>query len=64
MYEGFAEFAPQKINVGIIEPPDREYAVCIGDSILASLAIFQEMVITKDEFEESSSRFVHRLCII
>jgi actin len=54
--------APASIKVKIVAPPERKYSVWIGGSILASLSTFQEMWITKDEYDESGPGIVHRKC--
>jgi actin beta/gamma 1 len=69
MYPGFADrlqkeiaaLAPSKIPVKIVAPPDRQYSVWIGGSILASLSTFQKMWISKTEYSESGSTIVHRI---
>jgi actin-related protein len=70
MYPGFAErlkkeittLAPSTTPVKIIAPPERKYSVWIGGSILASLSTFQEMWISKIEYNESGSTIVHSKC--
>merc|ERR1712055_53218 len=70
MYENIAErctseiqqLAPSTINVKVIAPPERKYSVWIGGSILSSLSTFQQMWITKDEYDESGPSIVHRKC--
>jgi len=54
--------APASIKVKIVAPPERKYSVWIGGSILSSLSTFQEMWITKDEYDESGPGIVHRKC--
>merc|ERR1711994_343863 len=54
--------APSAIKVKIVAPPERKYSVWIGGSILSSLSTFQEMWITKDEYDESGPGIVHRKC--
>lgn len=46
----------------IIAPPERKYSVWIGGSILASLSTFQQMWISKDEYDEAGPSIVHRKC--
>ena len=61
MFPGFAErmkkeleaLAPSTMKVHIIAPPERKYSVWIGGSILASLAVFQQNWISKEEYDES-----------
>merc|ERR1712061_972915 len=70
MYPGIADrmqkeitaLAPSTIKIKIIAPPERKYSVWIGGSILASLSTFQQMWITKQEFDECGPSIVHRKC--
>jgi len=54
--------APTSMNVKIVAPPERKYSVWIGGSILASLSTFEEMWVTKDEYDDSGPSIVHRKC--
>ena len=47
----------------IVAPPERLYSAWIGGSILSSLSTFQEMWITKAEYEEFGSSIVHKKCV-
>ncbi len=70
MFPGIAErltkemtnLAPSGIKIKIIAPPERKYSVWIGGSILSSLSSFQQMWISKMEYEESGPGIVHRKC--
>jgi actin-related protein len=70
MFEGIADrmtkeivnLAPSSMKVKVVAPPERKYSVWIGGSILASLSTFQQMWISKDEYEESGPSIVHRKC--
>jgi len=70
MFEGIAErvtkeltnLAPNSMKIKVVAPPERKYSVWIGGSILASLSTFQQMWISKDEYEESGPGIVHRKC--
>jgi len=70
MFPGIAErltkeitaLAPSNIKVKVVAPPERKYLVWIGGSILASLSTFQQMWISKQEYDESGSTIVHRKC--
>ncbi|XP_060621173.2 actin, alpha cardiac muscle 1 isoform X5 [Anolis sagrei] len=70
MYPGIADrmqkeitaLAPSTMKIKIIAPPERKYSVWIGGSILASLSTFQQMWISKDEYEEAGPSIVHRKC--
>jgi len=54
--------APNGVDIKIIAPPERKYSVWIGGSILASLSTFEEMWVTKGEYDESGPTIVHRKC--
>jgi actin-related protein len=70
MYPGIADrmqkeitaLAPSTMKIKIIAPPERKYSVWIGGSILASLSTFQQMWITKAEYDEAGPSIVHRKC--
>jgi len=54
--------APKSMTIKIVAPPERKYSVWIGGSILASLSTFEEMWVTKPEYDESGPAIVHRKC--
>jgi len=54
--------APSAVKIKIVAPPERKYSVWIGGSILSSLSTFQEMWISKEEYDESGPSIVHRKC--
>jgi len=54
--------APSTMKIKVVAPPERKYSVWIGGSILASLSTFQQMWISKDEYDESGPSIVHRKC--
>uniref|UniRef100_A0A7E4ZUB3 Actin n=1 Tax=Panagrellus redivivus TaxID=6233 RepID=A0A7E4ZUB3_PANRE len=68
MFPGMADRMHSEITalspcpVKVIAPPERKYSVWIGGSILASLATFQQMWISKQEYDESGPSVVHRKC--
>ncbi|CAF2709132.1 unnamed protein product, partial [Rotaria sp. Silwood2] len=62
MQKEMTSLAPSAMKVRIVAPPERKYAVWIGGSILSSLATFQSMWISKQEYDESGSSIVHRKC--
>jgi actin beta/gamma 1 len=62
MEKEIKELAPSSIKVKVIVPPERKYSVWIGGSILASLSTFQQMWITKREYEEQGAFIVHEKC--
>jgi len=70
MYAGIGErmtkeltaLAPSTMKIKVVAPPERKYSVWIGGSILASLSTFQQMWISKAEYDESGPSIVHRKC--
>jgi len=54
--------APSTMKIKVVAPPERKYSVWIGGSILASLSTFQQMWISKQEYDESGPSIVHRKC--
>ena len=70
MYPGIADrmqkeltnLAPSTTKIKIIAPPERKYSVWIGGSLLASLSTFQQMWISKQEYDEIGPTIVHRKC--
>jgi actin-related protein len=54
--------APPTMKIKVEAPPERKYSVWIGGSILASLSTFQQMWITKAEYDEHGPGIVHRKC--
>ena len=70
MYSGIAERltkelttrAPPSMKVKVVAPPERKFSVWIGGSILSSLSSFQQMWVSKAEYEEAGPSIVHRKC--
>ena len=70
MFAGFAErlskelngMAPATMKVKVVAPPERKYLGWIGASILASLSTFQQMWVTRDEYNDAGPAIVHRKC--
>ena len=60
--KGITALAPPTMKVRIAIPPERKYSVWIGGSILASLSTFQQMWISKQEYDESGPSIVHKKC--
>lgn len=54
--------APASVKVRVVAPAERKYSVWIGGSILSSLNNFQEMWVSRDEYDESGPGIVHRKC--
>jgi len=70
MVQGFEErmtkeltaLAPSTMKVKVVAAPERNYSVWRGGSILSSLSTFQQMWISKAEYEESGPTIVHKKC--
>jgi len=70
MFQGIGErmtkeltaLAPSTMKIKVVAPPERKYSVWIGGSILSSLSTFQQMWISKGEYDESGPSIVHRKC--
>ena len=70
MFQGIADrltkeitaLAPSTMKIKVVAPPERKYSVWIGGSVLASLSTFQQMWITKEEYDEAGPSIVHRKC--
>ena len=60
MFQGIGErmtkeltaLAPSTMKIKVVAPPERKYSVWIGGSILPSLSTFQQMWISKGEYDE------------
>lgn len=71
MWPGFSERLIQDIRLmsasrtKVISPPERKYSVWIGGSILASLSTFEQLVVTKGDYEENGGhRIVNRRFLV
>ena len=72
MFPGFAErvqkeitaMAPAAMTVKVTAPPERQNSAWLGGSILAEMATFQAMWISKQEYDESGPTCVHRKCVV
>jgi len=70
MYAGIADRVQKEVTdasaptlkIKVIAPPERKYSIWIGGSIVTSLSTFQNMWVTKEEYEESGPSIIHRKC--
>ena len=71
MYAGFKDRMQKEIQalassgtmkIKVIAPYDLKYSAWIGGSILTSLPTFQELWISKQEYDESGLCIVSRKC--
>ncbi|CAH8592948.1 unnamed protein product [Heterobilharzia americana] len=71
MFRGFPErlrkelhrLAPKGVTVKVMASPERKYSVWIGGAVLASLSTFNDMWVTREEYEEFGSEIVHQKCV-
>jgi actin beta/gamma 1 len=62
MTKELSRMAPSTMKIKVIAPPERKYSVWIGGSILSSLSTFQQMWVSREEYNESGPGIVHRKC--
>nr|QGN00867.1 ActL2 [Drosophila imaii] len=62
MQREMTSLAPSTVSIKIAAPADRKIAVWLGGSILSSLSSFEQMWITKQEYDEVGASIVHRSC--
>lgn len=62
MNKEITALAPSSMKIKVVAPPERKYSVWIGGSILASLSTFQQMWVTRAEYDECGPSIVHRKC--
>ena len=58
------DLAPAAVSINVVAPPERKYSVWLGGSVLASKSGFQEMWISKAEYDEAGPSIVHRKCVL
>jgi len=68
MFEGLPERLTKEVGLlapikpRVVAPPERKYSVWIGGSILASLTTFQNMWVTRKEYDEVGPAIIHNKC--
>ena len=68
MLDGLAERLQTELSViastdvKVLAPPERKYSAWIGGSIIASLSTFEQMAITKEEYDECGANIVYKKC--
>eukprot|EP00914_Ancora_sagittata_P019743 GHVO01039330.1.p1 GENE.GHVO01039330.1~~GHVO01039330.1.p1 ORF type:complete len:263 (+),score=43.06 GHVO01039330.1:29-790(+) len=62
MTKELTQLAPSTMKIKVVAPPERKYSVWIGGSILTSLSTFQQMWVSRDEYDDSGPTVVHRKC--
>jgi actin-related protein len=56
------EIAPQSVRVKVIHAAEKEFTPWVGGSILSSLGSFQQMWMSRQEFEEHGAIMIERKC--
>ena len=54
--------APASVAVEVEASDERKYSVWVGGSILSSLSTFQNMWITREEYDADGPAIVHKKC--
>eukprot|EP01120_Amphizonella_sp_Union-15-10_P000719 TRINITY_DN1074_c0_g1_i1.p1 TRINITY_DN1074_c0_g1~~TRINITY_DN1074_c0_g1_i1.p1 ORF type:complete len:275 (+),score=42.17 TRINITY_DN1074_c0_g1_i1:22-825(+) len=70
MFPGLSERLEKELKLTVplggkvktVAPPERLYSTWIGGSILSSLSTFQQLWLSKEEYDESGPSIVHRKC--
>ncbi|XP_062393465.1 actin, cytoplasmic 1-like [Sardina pilchardus] len=62
MQKEITSLAPSTMWIKIVAYPERKDSVWIGGSILASLSAFQQMLVSKQEYDESGPSIMDRKC--
>ncbi|KAI3926638.1 hypothetical protein MKW98_014285 [Papaver atlanticum] len=62
MSKEITALAPNSMKIKVVAPPERRCSVWIGGSVLASLSTFQQMCISKCEYDEFGASIIHRKC--
>jgi len=62
MQKEITALAPAGNKIRVLAPAERKYSVWIGGSILSSLTTFEQMWISKQEYDEAGAGIVHRKC--
>merc|ERR1712028_175889 len=58
MTKELTALAPSTMKIKVVAPSERKYSVWIGGSILSSLSTFQQMWISKAEYDESGPSII------
>jgi len=62
-HNSVSSLLPSTLSINVNSPHDRIHSVWIGGSILASLSTFQQMYITRKEYDEVGSSVVSKKCL-
>jgi actin len=62
MQKELTALAPSTMKVKVNAPPERKHYAWLGGSTLAALSTFQQMWITKEEYDDHGPGIVHAKC--
>lgn len=62
MQKEISALAPPTMKINVIAPPERKYSAWKGGAILSNLPTFQQMYITREEYDKNGPSIVHRKC--
>mmetsp|Transcript_27086 Transcript_27086/g.68032 ORF Transcript_27086/g.68032 Transcript_27086/m.68032 type:complete len:381 (+) Transcript_27086:319-1461(+) len=62
LYRELGARAPPTTRIRVIAPPERKHSAWIGGSILASLPVFRQLCVSRQEYEEYGASVVHKRC--
>ena len=51
------------MKVNVILHPEHHYSTWYGGSIVGSLSCFNEMCISKDDYDEYGPEIIHHMCL-
>ena len=54
--------APSPMGPAVFSPADRKHSSWLGGAILSNIDKFEQMWITRREFEEDGAKIVHKKC--
>lgn len=63
MQQEIEGLCPATMIVRVVAPESRQHSVWKGGSILASLSTFQQMWVSRDEYDQTGPRIVHHKCM-
>ena len=62
MQKEIQALAPSTMMPDVDSPADRKHSCWLGGAIIASITAFENMWITRKEFEEKGPKIVHEKC--
>ena len=62
MRKEITALAPSNMTPGVESPADRKYSCWLGGAILSQIKKFEDMWITKKDYEAYGPSIVHRKC--